>query len=65
MTALVKNMLRGARSVFSIYPSADELSRTHFTKMPSSVEVALRHDWENIGRDFRSAIRTVKENDKA
>jgi hypothetical protein len=60
VTIIVKNMLRGARSVFSVYPS-QELQHTRFSRHPSSAESALNRDWKKIGQDFHKAVRVVKK----
>ncbi|HLB58431.1 MAG TPA: hypothetical protein VJL60_06420 [Gammaproteobacteria bacterium] len=54
-----KDFLRGARSIFSIYPMED--NSTLDLKIDTDEE-ALRKDWETVGNDMQFVLN--KDNEK-
>lgn len=60
MTTLVTNMLRGARSVFYLFPSV-ELRTTRFTNMPETAQKAFESDQKKLGGDFRGAVKVFEK----
>ncbi len=59
MTELLKNILQGASTVFSIDPSSRrKRTKKHFKPHKSDSD-ALRSDWQKISGDFDKSLKRV------
>jgi len=58
MTELIKNIMRGAGSVLSVYPPEGQ-KHSFQAGRHMSAQDALHSDWERIGGDFRVASTTL------
>lgn len=62
MPAVFCNILRGVGSVASIFPAESEPRRVSMPERTGSQ--ALAGDWENIGQDFKRAIKKFSDEQK-
>jgi len=59
MKAIFKNILLGAASIGSIFPSPQPPDFRPLYKPHASDADAIRSDWEAVGRDLRSTMDRV------
>lgn len=59
MTKLIKNILKGASTVFDINPPPRRTSLEKHYKPHKTDAAALRSDWQKIGGDFNKALKRV------
>jgi hypothetical protein len=60
MTKLIKNMMKGAVTAFSISPPAKRRSPQKGIYRPhKSIAAAMKADWEKVGGDIAGACNRV------
>lgn len=64
MTKLIKNILKGASTVFDINPPARQPCFEKHYKPHKTDSAALRSDWQKIGGDFSRALKRVSNSGK-
>lgn len=60
MNNLIKNLIIGAGSILSLFPSVEVQMPRMYRHSNSTIE-SLRRDWERIGQDFIKSLNEVEK----